>query len=57
MGNAEPKSKCCSVLRVITAKEIFDLKYEIFLLSEIRQNHYLDLSNGSNKFGNHWPKV
>jgi len=54
MGNAEPKSQCYLVLWVITAKEIFDLKYEKFLLRTIRQNRYLDLGNGSNKFGNHW---
>jgi len=38
---------------VITAEEIFDLKYEKFLLREIRQNRYLDLGNGSNKLGKH----
>jgi len=38
---------------MIIANEIFDLKYENFLLRVIRRNHYLDLGNGSNKFGNH----
>jgi len=38
---------------VITAKEIFDLKYEKFSLRVTRQNRCLDLGNGSNKFGNH----
>jgi len=56
MGNAEPKPQCCSVLWVITAEEIFDLKYEKFLLRVIRQNRNLDLGNGLNKFGNHWCK-
>jgi len=41
---------------VIIADEIIDLKYEKNLLRVIRQNRYLDLGNGSNKFGNHWPK-
>jgi len=26
-------------------------------LKVIRHNHYLDLGNGSNKFGNHWLKT
>ena len=37
-------------------KKIFDLKCEKFLLSVIRHDLYLDLGNGSNKFGNHCPK-
>ena len=55
-GNTEPISQCCSVLWVITAKEIFNLEYEKFLLMVIRQNRSLDLGNCSNKFGNHWSK-
>ena len=43
-----------NVCSVITAEEIFELKCEKLLLSIIRQNRYLDLGNGSNKFGNHW---
>jgi len=46
MSNAEPKSQCFLVLRVIAAKEIFDLKHEQFLLRVLRQNSYLDLDNG-----------
>jgi len=26
------------------------------IMKVIRHNHYLDLGNGSNKFGNHWSK-
>jgi len=57
MSNAEPKSQCLSVLWVITAKEIFDLKNEKFLLGLITQNHYVDSDNVSNKFGNDWPTL
>jgi len=55
--NAKPKPHCCSVLWAITAKEIFNLKCEKFLLREIRHNRYLDLGNGSDRFWNHWPKT
>jgi len=41
---------------VITAEEIIDLKYQKKLLRVMKQNRYLDLGNGSNKFGNHWPR-
>jgi len=27
------------------------------ILRVIRHNRYLDLGNGSNKFGNHWPII
>jgi len=55
-GNAKSKSHCCSVLWAITAIEIFNLKCKKFLLRVIRRNRYLDLGNGSTKFGNHWPR-
>jgi len=56
-GNMEPKPQCCSVLWAITGKEIFDMKCEKFSLRVIRYNRYLDLGNGSNKFGNNWPRT
>jgi len=40
-------------ISAITGKEIFDMKCEKFLLRVIRRNRYLDLGNGSKKFGNH----
>jgi len=52
-GNAEPKSRCYSVLWAITAKETFGLKCKKCLL-RIRHNRYLDLGNGLKKFGNRW---
>ena len=51
--NDKAKPHSCSVLWAITAKEIFDLKCENFVLRVIRHNRYLDLGNGSKKFGNH----
>jgi len=56
-GNAEPKPQCCSVLWAITGKDIFNRKCEKFSLRVIRHNRYLDLGNGSKKFGNHWSKM
>ena len=45
-GNAEPKPQRCSVLFFLWHK----------ILKVIRHNRYYDLSNGSNKFGNHCAK-
>jgi len=36
---------------VVTAKEIFDLKYEKILLRVMRQTRYLDLGNVSKSLG------
>ena len=52
-GNAEPKPLRCSELWAITGKEIFDMKCDKFSLRVIRYNRYIELGNGSNKFGNH----
>ena len=56
-GNAEPKPHCCSVSWAIIAKEIFDKKCKKILLRVIRHDRYLNLHNGSKKFGNHWHRV
>ena len=42
-GNAEPRAQCCSVFFCLGRR----------ILRVIRHNGYLDLGNGSNKFGNH----
>ena len=42
-GNAEPRAQCCTVFFCLWRR----------ILRVIRHNGYLDLGNGSKKFGNH----
>ena len=57
VGLHRTKPHCCSVLWAITAKEILTWNAKNFYWWVIRHNCFLDLGNGSNKFGNNCSTV